>query len=79
MKKSATCDDCTYSESTCNFFLAQIAYWVQLTYKWPRISKIHRKLFNYNYHEMKYNGILDNNEEIVMSAHLKVHQNITKK
>jgi len=28
---------------------------------------------------MKYNGILDNNEEIVMSAHLKVHQNITKK
>ncbi|EXC39656.1 hypothetical protein J697_2656 [Acinetobacter baumannii 14216] len=35
-------------------------------------------MFNYNYHEMKYNGILDNNEEIVMSAHLKVHQNITK-
>jgi len=28
---------------------------------------------------MKYNDILDNNEEIVMSAHLKVHQNITKK
>ncbi|EGK48426.1 hypothetical protein AB210_1101 [Acinetobacter baumannii AB210] len=36
-------------------------------------------MFNYNYREMKYNGILDNNEEIVMSAHLKVHQNITKK
>jgi len=27
---------------------------------------------------MKYNDILDNNEEIVMSARLKVHQNITK-
>ena len=48
-------------------FLAQIVYWVQLAYNDPECLKSIEKLFNYNCHNMKYNVILDNNEEIVMS------------